>query len=361
MYTTCMFCKKSLGANEVVEEFPVGRRLAFDAAKGRLWVVCRSCQRWNLTPLEERWEAVETCEKLFRGTHVRTSSENIGLARHPEGLELVRVGKPLRPEFAAWRYGDQFGTRRRREILHWSATGAAVAGGIALGGAVGGMFGAITGMNIVHYSVLWSFYRPSVFFRPADGRLRRMNLLLLGHSRIRPAEDDVGFRVQTGKGILKPRTREWFTGEDALEMALHEEDERRALEGELWRLEQAWREAEEIAAIADNLLLPRGASDFVASQRGGAEGAATQVAPSLDERRSMAEDAVYKTTTGGGNPCHAHYSPSSSLPQFPHASRNPPGPPLYARPCRTARSSYGIPTFPPVTPSTPTSPKRRWT
>ena len=116
MYQTCMFCKKPLGANEVVETFPVGRRLAFDAAKGRLWVVCRTCQRWNLTPLEERWEAVETCEKLFRGTRIRTSSENIGLARHPEGLELVRIGKPLRPEFAAWRYGDQFGRRRRRTI-----------------------------------------------------------------------------------------------------------------------------------------------------------------------------------------------------------------------------------------------------
>ncbi len=49
----------------------------------------------------------------------------------------------------------------------------------------------------------------------------------------------------------------------ALEMALHEEDERRALEGELWRLEQAWREAEEIAAIADDLLLPEGTAGFL--------------------------------------------------------------------------------------------------
>ena len=66
MYQTCIFCKRPLGSNEVVETFPVGRRLAFDAAKGRLWVVCRKCQRWNLTPLEERWEAVETCERIFR-------------------------------------------------------------------------------------------------------------------------------------------------------------------------------------------------------------------------------------------------------------------------------------------------------
>ncbi len=38
-------------------------------------------------------------------------------------------------------------------------------------------------------------------------------------------------------------------------MALHEEEERRALEGELWRLERAWEAAEEIAAISDDLLI----------------------------------------------------------------------------------------------------------
>ena len=39
-------------------------------------------------------------------------------------------------------------------------------------------------------------------------------------------------------------------------MALHEEAERRAIAGELEILEAAWREAEEIAGIADNLTLP---------------------------------------------------------------------------------------------------------
>src|SRR5688572_13229580 len=115
MYTACMFCSKQLGANEVIESFPVGRRLAFDAAMGRLWVVCRGCQRWNLTPLETRWEAVDECERRFRSTRMRVSTDNIGLARLPDegGLDLIRIGKPQRPEFAAWRYGDQFGKRRR--------------------------------------------------------------------------------------------------------------------------------------------------------------------------------------------------------------------------------------------------------
>jgi hypothetical protein len=39
----------------------------------------------------------------------------------------------------------------------------------------------------------------------------------------------------------------------ALEMALHEETERRAMDGELAALETAWREADEVARIADSL------------------------------------------------------------------------------------------------------------
>src|SRR5689334_11165251 len=129
MYSTCLFCNADLGANEVIEHFPVGRRLAFDAAKGRLWVVCRRCERWNLTPLEERWEAIEACEREFANTKLRVSTDEIGLARLREGLELVRIGAPQRPEMAAWRYGDQFGRRRRRHLT-------LLAGGVAIGGVV---------------------------------------------------------------------------------------------------------------------------------------------------------------------------------------------------------------------------------
>ena len=94
MYRTCIFCSADLGENEALEAFPVGARLAYDAWKGRLWAMCGKCGRWNLAPIEERWEAVEEAEKRFRDSR------------------LMRVGEALPRELAAWRYGDTL--RRRR-------------------------------------------------------------------------------------------------------------------------------------------------------------------------------------------------------------------------------------------------------
>ena len=344
MYQTCLFCTKPLGANEVVESFPVGRRLAFDSDKGRLWVVCRGCERWNLTPLEERWEAVEACERLFRGTRIRTSTENIGLSRHPEGLELVRIGRPLRPEFAAWRYGDQFGRRRKRLVVFGTTFSVACVGGIAVvsslavPGIIGGCLTGFVATLPQSLILRWHDRKQIARFAHSDGTTRELHPVVRETTRICPSHDEVGFAVEThmgqspklGWGRYLTDNREWFEGEDArramnavlflvnfggagreqvqravsnieshrhprrflsdvvgdesrygwegvpgwihkmpkptqlaLEMALHEEDERRALEGELWRLEQAWREAEEIAAISDDLLLPKGIVDFV--------------------------------------------------------------------------------------------------
>ena len=328
MYTACMFCNKPLGENQVVEHFPVGRRLAFDADKGRLWVVCRKCERWNLSPIEERWEAIQTCERLFGGTRVRVSTDNVGLARHAEGLELVRIGRPMRPEFAAWRYGDQFGRRRRQSILIGTGV-AALAVGVTMGGAALGA-GAAFVTNSGSFFNAWFNGRTLVKVQTADGRkLRLRNQDLLG-TRLRASPDEAGFWLELRKGRAKMQ----FHGEEArrlaavvvprmnrmggkkrtvrdavaeiehhghpdaflehvvghqgyrdrkgipgyvnkmpaptklaLEMALHEEQERRALEGELWALERAWKRAEEIASISDSLLLPDGTDDFLEEHR----------------------------------------------------------------------------------------------
>ena len=329
MYTTCMFCNRPLGGNQVIEHFPVGRRLAFDAELGRLWVVCRKCERWNLSPVEERWEAVEMCERLFRDTRIRVSTENVGLAKHPEGLELVRIGRPMRPEFAAWRYGDQFGRRRKRALLYGTG-GAVVIGVVVIGGAITGV---ISGALLAQSGNFWNMWvngRTRAKLRTDDGRVIRPNNIDLLGTRLRPADEGHGFRLEVRKGKKKKRFEgaeaerligqivpkmnrmggkkqtvqaavaeiehhghpDYFLSDVvagdrfkdkkgvpgyvnkmpaptklALEMALHEEQERRALEGELWRLELAWEEAEEIAAISDSLLLPTGTGDFIEKHR----------------------------------------------------------------------------------------------
>ena len=58
----------------------------------------------------------------------------------------------------------------------------------------------------------------------------------------------------------------------ALEMALHEEQERRALAGELLDLEAAWQAAEEVAQIADDLLVPRSVEEDLARLKSPGDG-----------------------------------------------------------------------------------------
>ncbi len=345
MYSSCIFCHAALGVNQSIESFPVGRRLAFDARKGRLWVVCARCERWNLTPLEERWEAVEDCERRYRDSRKRVATDNVGLARVDDGLELVRIGAPLRPELAAWRYGDQFGRRRRRTAIRVSGTVAAAAtifvGGPLIGMAAGTVFTlgyvAVNGWAIAHAgNVAVALPHPEggrihihpeqiqtvrLIERPAgeggwglnipygnhlrDGerwyhRIRDPANLIPGHIILSGAAAEMAAgkllarinssgatqqRVKEAVGLLEStgdpahyfaeaatRTREWgreMTWGDtgalrflpapvrlALEMAAHEDTERAAMEGELAELEMAWRDAEGIAAIADNLLLP---------------------------------------------------------------------------------------------------------
>jgi hypothetical protein len=69
----------------------------------------------------------------------------------------------------------------------------------------------------------------------------------------------------TGLKVRKPMLKELpAAARLALEMAAHEETERRALEGELHVLEAAWRDAEEIAHIADDMFLPASVEEELA-------------------------------------------------------------------------------------------------
>lgn len=350
MYSTCLFCNNALGRNESIEQFPVGRRLAFDAARGRLWVVCPSCARWNLSPLETRWEAIEEAERAYRDSRIRVATEQIGMAKLRDGLELVRIGSPLRPEFATWRYGDIVRRRRRRAMLGVVGaaapltvvavvvTGSALAAGALAGGLI--LAGQIANLT----SVIAAKRNPAnqwVNLTVNNGRRVRLDRMEAATSQIILAPDTSNWilrvshlsnringppeRTKDGGFSKGPATHysSELTGDLAmaalatlipsvnkngatratlddavalvssepdfhallsgrtpnksspvvhsglntlnklpsafrlaLEMTLHEGDERRAMDGELRRLADRWREAEEVAAISDALMVP---------------------------------------------------------------------------------------------------------
>ena len=339
MYSTCLFCHADLGRNESIDTLAIGRRIAFDAVKGRLWVVCTTCGRWNLTPLEERWEAVEQCERLFRSTRLRVATDNIGLAQPHYGFELVRIGAALRPEIAAWRYGSK--------LLSRAPTVAGYAKSLGVGGNTimrlrtlprkhevlarvrherAGI--VIRYAHLPHAEILrpdrdetWRFrvrHDHGVVMLEGLPAMKIARVLLTAlndgpapESLVRSAVaklDDAGHsdnyfvrvgtlalstswgRLPTALGglrtlpplsderpvaerlIVRLTTRSFWshggTGSEehillhrvgdvdrlALEIAANDDVERKALAGELAQLREAWREAEEIAAIADHLL-----------------------------------------------------------------------------------------------------------
>jgi hypothetical protein len=342
VYRTCIYCTADLGQNEAVEGFPVGRTLAFDAARGRLWAVCPKCARWNLAPLEERWEPVEAAERCFVDARLRVQSENVGLARLPDGTQLVRVGRALEGEVAAWRYGRELQRRRWKNAPAQAVSLALRVGAIASPWVYLGMMGTrvARGLRVVHQipaerspagqpivirrghlTRSWrqpdddgdlALHIPGILPAERDGKRWHVPSLLLrgenarrvlsravldanaGGASAHKLERALGKLAERGSseeylrstaaqlvrldvpdlGFHPRGWREvagWLRGERrdrpfkakkldapgalALEMALHEEQERRALEGELHALEAAWREAEEIAAIADGLAI----------------------------------------------------------------------------------------------------------
>ena len=340
MYATCIYCQRGLGSNDRIEHFQTGWRLAFDPAKGRLWVVCPSCGQWNLTPFEERWEAIEESEKLFRATPRRASTDQIAIATIPGALDLIRVGRPLRPEFAAWRYGERL--IRKRRVAHWTAGGFGAVGAAGLAGAViasgplalaslavapvlgasAAIMTSIAPVMVVRRNLRRVLHTVGIdvsvpewmasttqleLARAANAEGWRLRLGLLsreididgsrafhvlgsilprisiyGASR-RDVDSAVGLldeAIDPAKHVARTVDRICRSGYAmsdigsipmglrlSLEMASQEESERRALEGELAELEATWRRAEEVAAIADDLLIPAAARAFLERHR----------------------------------------------------------------------------------------------
>jgi len=119
MYSLCLVCRTPFPKGRVLEHLPFGDRVAYDLQNGRLWVVCRSCRRWSLVPLESRWEALEELESLVaREARLLSKTDNIGLYGMGP-LEIVKVGPAELAEEAWWRYGRQLPDRGR--MSRWTS------------------------------------------------------------------------------------------------------------------------------------------------------------------------------------------------------------------------------------------------
>lgn len=153
MYTNCLRCGRSLGRNSELADLPIGRCIAFDRDKGRVWVVCTRCRQWNLLPLEERWEALEEAERIATTAESRVEGGRIGLARTAGGLELLRATGVPDSDIANWRYGRRL--QRRRSLLLWIG-GASMVLAVALGTRAGLISGSLDfGIYAGLFAALW--------------------------------------------------------------------------------------------------------------------------------------------------------------------------------------------------------------
>jgi hypothetical protein len=259
------------------------------------------------------------------------------MARLRDGTDLIRIGQPARPEMAAWRYGDQFGRRRRRHVAAITTATAGAAALYAVGIVAGGIGFSVASIAVSLSNRAWS--KRVLLRADVGGVVLGLSGETLSHIELRP-NADTGYELRipigggatrqpetTGRAGITLRGREalsaarvllphinsrsagerarlealdllegftdandaftqmatvdrsrraWWRNDFArgylfsdpwfrigrvgisqrlcLEMILHEEDERLALEGELSELEDRWREAEEIARISDELL-----------------------------------------------------------------------------------------------------------
>ncbi|MGH7607284.1 MAG: hypothetical protein ACREME_08095 [Gemmatimonadales bacterium] len=312
MFRTCAFCNVPFDGEGGPSGLGVGRRLAFDEWKGRLWVVCSRCARWNLTPFEERLERLERVARAARRAEARVvaTTDHVTLVRW-QRYDFVRVGRPPRVELATWRYGERLRTRHRERMkVVIPLTVAAVGVGVAANVAAGGGFGVVVWNlhNVADWVYVRLVGRRTVAMREAPicahcGTLMRLRARHVQHARVVPdAQADLALVLRcprcrhegahlTGSeavGVLRQgltylnvsrggrkraedaaRVVDRVGGADQLVRTVVREeamlralppDRRLALEmavderAEATELEQSWREADEIADIADGLL-----------------------------------------------------------------------------------------------------------
>jgi hypothetical protein len=312
MFTSCGFCSGALGGDGGASGLGVGRRFSFDPWKSRAWVICQRCGRWNLTPFDERIDTINALDRMAASGRVAATTDQVALIRVGP-YDVVRVGQPPRVEMATWRYGERLKARQREKLkivvpVAIVAVGLTVAINAASGGTVGVFMGQIPGISQGIYKGIIG-YRKIPIESPicarcsqvmvlrakhmVDARLQHttsadLALLLICPScrglgaqiegadaetalrsgltyvnlrrtkRIRRKATEAALQVDAYGGaeayLVRQARREVkvsdYKGAEALalEMAVDEQVELR-------EIERQWHDAEEIADIADNLLV----------------------------------------------------------------------------------------------------------
>jgi hypothetical protein len=312
MFTTCGFCSGALGGDGGASGLGVGRRFSFDPWKSRAWVICQRCGRWNLTPFDERIDTISALDRMAAAGRVAATTEQVALIRVGE-YDVVRVGQPPRVEMATWRYGERMKARRKEQMkvvvpVAVVIVGLSVAINAAAGGSMGAFMGQIPGLSQSIYTGIVG-YRKVPIESPICARCGKIMVLRARHVKdarlqhttsadlalllICPSCKGLGAQIEGAdaetalrSGLtyvnlrrakkLKKRATEAAQQVDlsggpeaylvreakreakvsdykgaealALEMAVDEQ-------AELHELERQWRDAEEIAGIADNLLV----------------------------------------------------------------------------------------------------------
>ena len=198
MFNRCLFCHMPFAANETLEHFPASTRVAFDPSRGRLWAVCTTCGRWNLAPIEERWEALEEIDRLVsdRG-RLLAQTDNIALAKVGE-LDVVRVGRANLNEEAWWRYGRELRERRathkRLGYLETAAMIALSASGLGLALFVGNAGALTRGARWLKYgNTAW---RGNSFCTVCGTELKSLSFRDARSLTIAPGRDDDGIILE---------------------------------------------------------------------------------------------------------------------------------------------------------------------
>ncbi len=311
MYTTCAFCSAALGGDGADSGLGVGRRFAFDAWNSRAWVVCQRCGRWNLTPYDTRIDVIDALERMAAAGRVALSSDEVTLIR-AGAADVVRIGKPRRPEMATWRYGERLKARRREHLKIYVPVAAVavttiVTFDVLVGGSMTAMMGNLPGIidgisttivgnqkvkveapvcercgkvmilrskhlaharitGTAHHDVALLLSCPAckvegaLLQGPEAERALRAGMTYLNLKRKKAVKKKAvaaadylerhgGPETYLANTVRLERRLKQLGGEEALalEMAV---DER----AELLELERQWREAEDLAAIADRLL-----------------------------------------------------------------------------------------------------------